>query len=460
MGRTHIERSASHPFRWLIDGSERLLLGASREDNLFQIPDIVEHLDALAAAGGNYVRCTMSSRDPGDVWPFARVPDGRYDLSRPEGEYWNRFERFLRLTDERGIIVQIELWDRFDFAREPWQANPFNPRNTAGPSGATDCLPPMISTHPGENENPFFRSPPGLDDLAGLLALQERLIDRLLEATLPYEHILYCIDNETNADEAWATHWVDHLRRYQREHRPDRPLAITEMWDPHDLSDPMHARTWAHPERYDFVDISQGNHRSGDEHWTRICEMRDRLDTEALARPMTMVKIYGANGGRFGRARDAIERFWRALLAGVSALRFHRPEAGLGLSPQSVACIASARLVEARFDFGSARPANELLSRRSENEAFCAVDSAGRALVFFTDGGDVDLEAARPLAGSRVLWLDVMHPEAGVGEAERATSAPPDSAGASTAGSAGSPAPLRLVTPEPTGYWVAVVSPG
>ena len=27
------------------------------------------------------------------------------------------------------IVVQIELWDRFDFAREPWQDNPFNPKN-------------------------------------------------------------------------------------------------------------------------------------------------------------------------------------------------------------------------------------------------------------------------------------------------------------------------------------------
>ena len=58
---------------WQYRGRPVLLLGGSVEDNLFQIPHLKEHLDLLHAVGGNYIRCTMSSRDPGDVWPLSLI---------------------------------------------------------------------------------------------------------------------------------------------------------------------------------------------------------------------------------------------------------------------------------------------------------------------------------------------------------------------------------------------------
>jgi hypothetical protein len=33
------------------------------------------------------------------------------------------------LSLERDIIVQIEIWDRFDHTREPWVTDPYNPKN-------------------------------------------------------------------------------------------------------------------------------------------------------------------------------------------------------------------------------------------------------------------------------------------------------------------------------------------
>ncbi len=119
-----------NPFYWQYKGMPILLLGGSVEDNLFQIAGIEAHLDLLHRVGGNYVRCTMSSRDEGDIWPFERDPvTGLYDLEQPGQVYWDRFEHFLALCAERDIILQIELWDRFDFARAPWQDNPYNPKN-------------------------------------------------------------------------------------------------------------------------------------------------------------------------------------------------------------------------------------------------------------------------------------------------------------------------------------------
>ena len=74
-----LDSCSGNPRYWQYDGRPTLLLGGSIEDNLFQIPDLGEHLDTLVAAGGNYVRCTMSSRDEGNVWPFAKSGD-LYDL--------------------------------------------------------------------------------------------------------------------------------------------------------------------------------------------------------------------------------------------------------------------------------------------------------------------------------------------------------------------------------------------
>lgn len=65
-----------NPWYWQYKGEPVMLLGGSVEDNLFQIPDLEKHLDLLASVGGNYVRNTMSSRDPGNVWPFARGLNG------------------------------------------------------------------------------------------------------------------------------------------------------------------------------------------------------------------------------------------------------------------------------------------------------------------------------------------------------------------------------------------------
>src|SRR6056297_768694 len=67
-----VRPSPEHPRYWQYVGEATLLVGGSREDNLFQIDSLEAHLDRLAAVGGNYVRNTMSSRDAGDAWPFHR----------------------------------------------------------------------------------------------------------------------------------------------------------------------------------------------------------------------------------------------------------------------------------------------------------------------------------------------------------------------------------------------------
>ena len=133
--KNRIRPYEKNPYYWQYKGKPVLLLGGSKDDNLFQVPNLKEHLDLLVSVGGNYIRNTMSDRkDKGfEVYPFKRLPNGKYDLSQWNDEYWKRFKNLLKWTEQRDIIVQIEVWDRFDYTDhggfKTWGSNPYNPDN-------------------------------------------------------------------------------------------------------------------------------------------------------------------------------------------------------------------------------------------------------------------------------------------------------------------------------------------
>lgn len=417
-----------------------MLLGGSVEDNLFQVEDLQEHLDLLAQCGGNYVRCTLSSRDPGDVWPFEKdARTGLYDLSRPGEQYWLRFERFCELTAQREIFVQIELWDRFDFSRLPWRTNPYNPllnlNYTCQESGLEEDYP----NHPSTCENPFFRSVPALENNKLLLEYQQAHVEALLSIALRHDHLLFCMDNETNESPAWGAYWAGFL--HERAQEAGRVLQTTEMWDAHDIRDQMHEATWKHPELYGFCDISQNNHSPADRHWQNLLWFRKQVLDSPRPRPINTVKIYGANAGQYGSGRDGQERFWRNIIGGLAAARFHRPDEGLGLGEIARKHLRSMRMFTDELDIFVCEPACELLSRVSWNEAYCTARVGAAYGVFFCDGGDVDLDISAVGDREVVLrWLDIRE--------SRWVSAQTFICEIS---------PLRLITPRPEGYWAAVV---
>ncbi|NLF38460.1 hypothetical protein GX586_03385 [bacterium] len=432
----------ANPWYWQYRGEPVLLIGGSVEDNLFQISDIEEHLDLLRACGGNYVRCTMSSRDPGDAWPFERDgKTGLYNLEKPGREYWRRFETFLRLCAERDIILQIEMWDRFDFARGPWQDNPYNPKNNSNYTVEESGLPEAIATHPGARESCFFRSVPALEDNKLLLAFQHAQVDELLERSLPHGNVLYCMDNETNESPEWGRYWARYIR--QKASAAGVKVETTEMWDAHELTDQMHANTYGEPETYTFVDCSQNNHQSGQKHWDNLQAFRELIRATGMIRPMNCVKTYGANTGRYGTNRDGQERFWRSAFGGVAATRFHRPTSGLGLSPIAQAHIKSLRMCTDALGIFTCVPHLDLVDSRSPNEAYCTADPGRIYGMFFPDGGDVQLDVSAAGDGSLIVrWMDIL--KSGWLEPVSAQSAH---------------GRLRLVTPRSDGYWAALISP-
>ncbi len=400
------------PHYWQFDGKPVLLLGGSSDDNLFQADNVEEELDRLAAAGGNYVRCTMSSRDSGNVKPFEMNAQGIYDLTRFDPEYWDRLDRFLALTAERDIIVQVELWATYDFYESHWPDNPFNPAMNSACNPEDSGLPTEHSHKGWEKINPFFSTVPELDDNETVLTVQHAFADRLLEATLPHDHVLYSVDNETNAHPEWGKYWASYLK--ERAAGSGRTIYVTEMWDnwdptggrvqgisrqqflsPHpfrERSTPMN--TIDHPGIYDFIDISNHNGQIGEVHYKTGLWVREHISEREMVRPINHVKIYGGWGGTWnGNERDGMERFWRNLFAGHAAVRFHRPPSGIGNSPEALTQIRCARMLEGEAGFHSLVPATDLLNGREENEAYCLSDRDSISLVYFPARGDVILHA-------------------------------------------------------------------
>lgn len=427
-----------NPYYWEYKGKPVMLLGGSKDDNLFQIPDLKQNLDEMAAVGANYIRNTMSDRpDKGfEVYPFRKLANGKYDLNQWNDEYWRRFENLLRWTKERDIIVQIEVWDRFDYSRDNWESHPYNPKNNVNYTYAESGFAEHYPDHPGANKQPFFFTTPYQRNNPVVFQYQRRFVDKMLSYSLQYDHVLYCIDNETSGEEAWARFWAEYIQKRARE--AGKTVYVTEMWDDWDLTAPRHRRTLDHPELYAFADLSQNNHQKGQLHWEKFQWAREYV--KKRPRPLNCVKIYGADTGRYGTDQDGIERFWRLLLGGAAAVRFHRPDSGLGLSEKAKASIRAARKVESLVPWWELTPAVERLGEREPNEAYAAFSPGKACVIFFPDGGEVSVDLKDLPRKMRVRWINISDGNWGPEESI-------------------SPGGRALLRPPRKGPWVAVIVP-
>jgi hypothetical protein len=413
---------------WQFKGRPILPLGGSDQDNLFNHPNIgpnglEAHLDLLVSVGGNYLRNTMSSRDRIDPdsdlyndinrYPFHRDPQsGLYDLDRWDDIYWKQFRHFLDMTASRDIIVQIEIWDRWDYGEvwggaykaEAWSAHPFNPKNNINYTADETNL------HPERWQGyPIFRTIPELDNAPKVLAYQKAFVGRLLSIALDYDHILYCVSNESTASEQWSRYWAQFVR--DRARQAGVNIEVTEMWNAHDLTDPMHRRTFDHPDLYSYVDTSQNNLRDGQTHWNNMQAARRMVADPP--RPMNNNKIYGGSA-LGGGTTEGVNKFWRNILGGVATSRFHRPGPrhgffSIGLSELAQTQIRSARLLAESFDVFRAMPDvdSRLLLDRQTNEAYLAYIPGEQYAVYFIDGGVVSLDLSDAQGEFTLKWLDI-----------------------------------------------------
>ena len=313
--------------------------------------------------------------DRGEVaWDGIAVR-GRFDLEQPNPEYWRRFEALLDASLARGLIVQLELWDKVELFYDGtaaqvrwlpnmgWSKHPFNPRNNVNYSADTSGLKDVIdwSYNPAsgrpprgdmdaETIHPFWYTVPSVAELLpdgerplpGLelteavhrqlmdvvLPHQVAFVDRVLEISLDYPNVLYAINNETWLPTSdWSDFWATHLRT--RASEAGRGIEVGEMRGEHDLRDaPPHAHRHIiqRHDLYSFIDVSQNNGRKfGDAHWQDLEWVRAEVAAVGV-RPITNVKIYDfvPSGEPAHRVDFSVQKFWRNILGGAASSRFHR----------------------------------------------------------------------------------------------------------------------------------------
>ena len=407
----HIQPYKKNPYYWQYKGKPVLLLGGTKDDNLFQIPDLEAHLDKLKSVGGNYIRNVMSSRDPGNLYPFVKLSNGKYDLNQWDKAYWERFENMLRLTGERDIIVQIELWAYHDFNKETWPESPWRPLNNINYDTLNTKLKDDVPNL-WRGTNNFLFTVPNLNDDQLVLEYQQKFVNKILSYSLEHHHVLYCITNEIHPQFSpeWGWYWAKYLKARAAERK--NAINITEMfWEP-DFTSPQHKASFDYPGTYTFFEASQNSANSDQENGDNMRFIYKYLQRHP--RPINHVKIYGSDSSYIKRMKLGINserRFWRNIFGGSATSRFHRPPSGQGLNERVVAHLKSMRLLTKQLDIFQCTPDPEynLLSDRSEDEAYLIYREHEQYAVYFPKGGDVGLNLSNTKMAFKLKWLDILN---------------------------------------------------
>lgn len=405
---------------WEYKGKPVLLIGGTDDDNVFNWPykKMIQQMDLLASVGGNYDRCTMSSRlDKGiEIKPYLKLDNGKYDLNQPNPEFWERFENYLTATEERGIIVQVEVWATYDMLQADYPFNPAANINYGAYPETTlrvsDSKALKIQIH-GAQDVDFYHTIPDLSNDKVVLPYQQAYVDKILSISLKYDNVLYTIDNEYSAYQPyqWGHYWANYIRN--KANKLGKKVCITEMniydWNlgrPLKQNNPLsddarerlgdgqsymfnrnHRAVFDHPEIYDFADISDNADQHTTEHAKNMRDVRNYL--ESNPRPINHDKIYGADFGIKATTKEGINMFWRNILGGAASCRFHRPPTGLGLSEIAQANIRAINKFLQHVKPWECEPAPHLLKNCEENEAYLIANPGKAYGLYFTDfGGD------------------------------------------------------------------------
>ncbi|MCK4516808.1 MAG: hypothetical protein KAU31_16215, partial [Spirochaetaceae bacterium] len=261
----------------------------------------------------------------GSITPWLRRGD-KFDLEQINNEWTDRLRAYLTKADSLAVVVHIDLWENWSVVHSEtdekssrnWLANAFRPGNNV--QYGEEILVHETNRH----DPPFYRSVPERENNEKLLALQKRFVDAVLDVTLGFNNVLYCMGNETCAPMSWARYWAAHVKSQAR--AQNRVVLVGDMPNADRTATPV-AGYLADP-AFDFVDVSQvTSHHTGDE--SSIANIA--TNTAALihswyrdqnywgAKLITNSKIY---------CRDRVA-LWSKVMSGSASSRYHRPLAEL-----------------------------------------------------------------------------------------------------------------------------------
>ena len=405
-----------NPRYWQYKGKPVLLISGSDEDNLFNHLELLApNFDILGEIGGNYIRSTLSCRSEGNVWPFVEK-DGKYDLNQFNPEFFCRLENSCQEAEKLDIIVQIELWATYDFFTSPWLRNPWNPCNNVNYSTENTHLETEANYSQQRVKQPFFLTPPALNNDTAVLQYQDAFVRKVLDVTLPYPNVLYCLDNETKSRPEWALYWGAFIKAESQ--KRGVIINLTEMYDEWDITEADHRVVDEHPEYFSYTEVSQNNWQNGQVHYDRLMWFQENLAKQPGGiRPMNNVKVYGRI--TWNKPMDIklnLDRWWQNIFAGCAGTRFHRPEFyiyepkdyfGLGLGELAQIHIRAARKFTSEFDIFSCEPRPDLLSEMGEGEAYILANPGQTYAVYFPAGGKANVTLEKGDSAYLLSWFSV-----------------------------------------------------
>ena len=424
-----IEPYGKNPRYWQYERKPVMLLGGNKWDAPFFAQDQKSVYDDLQAAGGNYLRYILKQRldDGGQVtklvriFPFRKLSNGKYDLNQWSDDYWNRFSSGLRMCRDRGIIVQITLWDHFDFYREQWGISPWNPENNVNYTCSESGLATSYPVHPGKDTNPFMKTVPTMQNNTVVLNFQKKLIARMISIALKHNNVLYNMANEGNpGQKKWDHWWCDFIR--SRASAAGKTIYTTTMFDKQNW-DPV----VENPSTYTYVEGSKVGSR-----WTERGQTQYDVAVGLIkgtnakqVRPVNAVKIRTQK-----IVKHAQERLWRPLMAGVAAPSHHRANdgtytaggprsgddnhasntylhGGLGLEQDAMNDIKAMRAFTDVVVPWETSPRQDLLTDRAGDEAYLRAKVGEVYGLYFVDTGSVGLKLAGVSGTFRLRWIDI-----------------------------------------------------
>lgn len=403
----------NNPWYWEYKGQPIMLIGASDRDNLWQWTGerLIEHLDLIESAGGNYVRNTMSDRNEGDTFAPKEIEDGLYDLEQWNEVYWDKLKFFLEETEKRGIIVHLTLWDWFDLSGAGvygrFAIHPLNPENN-------------ITWEPGTINDAWDYYGGSLDtNNEPVLAYQHRYIDKLISISAGYGHVFYNIANESGLGVEWDNYWAEYIKNAAALN--GRDIHVTTM-----LFAPGNSvrRVMTYRNIYSFAEVSQNNQDAlgpvGKKHWENLLFWRKMIAmSDEGPMPINNVKVYGQGVGlntAAGTEKEAVERFWRNIFGGAASTRFHRPAMrdggrwgwGIGINERARQTLRAANMFLDEFDIFGAEPYEAIEMVGNSVDSYCLAIMGKAYAVYFPGGrATVHLDPWVYMEKISVKWLDI-----------------------------------------------------
>lgn len=166
----------------------------------------------------NIAKNTLAPNGTRYLTPWARSSQtgyagggNRFDLDRWDETYFERLREFVRVAGRHKVIVEVNLFCPF-YEESQWHLSPFHPGNNVNGAGQ------------GVSHTNVYT----LDRHGGLLAHQERFVDRVVHELRDADNLYYEICNEPyfgGVTLDWQAHIARRIAQAQTRHRQPKLVS-------------------------------------------------------------------------------------------------------------------------------------------------------------------------------------------------------------------------------------------